>query len=46
MAKASTVNSAVGTFARREEVREIEGATMAELQAQTPDGWQMLYVVG
>lgn len=45
MAKASTTITAVGTFARRDEIRELHGATRAELLAQVPDGWQMLYVV-
>lgn len=45
MAKASTAITAAGTFARRDEVREIEGATMADLQARTPEGWRMLYVI-
>lgn len=41
----STTLTAVGTFSRRDQTREIEGATMADLRAATPDGWQMLYIV-
>lgn len=45
MKSGSTAISATGTYERRDEVREIEGATMAELQAATPEGWQLLYVL-
>ncbi len=45
MKSGSTTLSAAGTYARRDDVREIEGATMAELRAATPDGWQLLYVL-
>lgn len=45
MKAGSTVLSAVGTYARRDEVRELHGATRAELLAQVPDGWQLLYTL-
>jgi len=45
MKSGSTAITAVGTYARRDETREIEGGSMAELQAAVPDGWQMLYVL-
>lgn len=45
MKSGSTAITAVGTYARRDEVREIEGATMAELRAATPEGWQTLYML-
>lgn len=45
MKAGSTALSAVGTFARRDEVREIEGTNRAELLAAVPDGWQLLYTL-
>lgn len=45
MQKASTAITAKATFERRDETREIEGASMDDLRAQTPEGWQMLYVL-
>ncbi|WP_431798588.1 hypothetical protein [Microbacterium kunmingense] len=37
--------SALATFARRNEVREIEADDMAALEAQVPEGWQLLSVL-
>lgn len=45
MKSGSTAISATGTYERRDEVREIEGATMHDLRAQTPEGWKMMYVL-
>jgi hypothetical protein len=44
MAKASTAITATGTYARRDEVQEIEAPSYAELRAAVPEGWQMLSV--
>ena len=46
MAKASSTIAATGTFARRDETREITADSRAELDALVPEGWQMLYVIG
>lgn len=45
MAKASTEISATGTFARRDDVRELTGESLADLHSQTPEGWQILHVI-
>ena len=45
MKAGSTDLSAVGTYARRDEVRELHGASRAELLEQVPEGWQMLYTL-
>lgn len=45
MKSGSTAISAIGTYERRDETREIEGETMDQLRAQTPEGWRILYVL-
>lgn len=45
MKAGSTEVTAVVTFVRRDEEREITGATLDEIQAQTPEGWQPLFVL-
>ncbi len=45
MKSGSTAITALGTFERRDETREIEGASMDDLRAQTPEGWRMMYVL-
>lgn len=45
MKSGSTAITAVGTYERRDETREIEGASMDDLRAQTPEGWRILYVL-
>lgn len=45
MAKASTEITAKGTYARRDAIQDVSGATMDEIRAQIPDGWQLLYVL-
>lgn len=44
MIKGSTKMVSTGTFMRRDEFREVEGATLEAIRAQTPDGWQPLHV--
>lgn len=44
MLKGSAAIETTGTFARRDGIREIEGETLAALEAQVPEGWQMLSV--
>ncbi|WP_053352237.1 hypothetical protein [Leucobacter musarum] len=44
MLKGQTAISAVGTYARRDGLREIEAETLDQLRAQVPDGWQLLNV--
>ena len=41
----STAITAQGTFERRDETREIEGESMDDVRAQTPEGWRILYVL-
>lgn len=45
MLKGETAITSTGTYARRDETREVEGETMAALREQTPEGWQLLHVV-
>lgn len=42
--KGSTLLSSVGTFARRDGVREIEAGDRAALEAKVPDGYELLHV--
>lgn len=44
MVKGAAVLKATGTFARRDQVQEIEGADMDALHAQVPEGWELLSV--
>jgi hypothetical protein len=44
MIKGAAVLKAVGTFARRDQVTEIEADDMAALEAKVPEGWQLLNV--
>ena len=44
MIKGAAVLKAVGTFARRDQVTEIEADDMDALLAKVPDGWQLLNV--
>ncbi|PRB14450.1 hypothetical protein [Microbacterium sp. MYb62] len=44
MKTGESVRSVEGKFERRDGFREIEAADMAALEAQVPEGWQMLYV--
>lgn len=44
MAAGKTALTAVGTFARRDGVREIEAVDMATLRSLVPEGWIMLSV--
>ncbi|GAA3650605.1 hypothetical protein [Microbacterium marinilacus] len=44
MPKGSTMLTAVGRMARWGETREIQGADVAALEAQVPDGWALLSV--
>lgn len=44
MRKGTFTLDAVGTFARRDGVREIEAEDMVALRAMIPDGWQLLSV--
>ncbi|MFT4260058.1 hypothetical protein [Microbacterium sp.] len=44
MIKGAAVLKAVGTFARRDQVTEIEAPDMAALRAKVPEGWQLLNV--
>lgn len=45
MGKTGGQITALGTYMRRDTTRDIEAATRAELAAQVPEGWQMLYVL-
>lgn len=42
--QAGGIRTVVGTFDRRDAPTEIEGETMAALEAKLPDGWRMLSV--
>lgn len=42
--KGKTELHATGTFARRDAIREIEAEDRAGLDAQIPDGWQLLSI--
>lgn len=44
MVKGSTLITSTGIIQRRDGVREIEGDTMAQLEAKVPDGWALLSV--
>lgn len=44
MIKGAAILKAVGTFARRDQVTEIQGEDITALQAQVPEGWQLLNV--
>jgi hypothetical protein len=44
MVKGAAVLTAVGTFARRDQVTEIEAEDLDALHAKVPDGWQLLSV--
>lgn len=44
MIKGAAVLKSVGTFARRDQVTEIEGDDIAALQAKVPEGWQLLNI--
>lgn len=44
MLKGEAKMEATGTFQRVDGVREIEAEDMAALEAQVPEGWQMLSV--
>ncbi len=44
MVKGAAVLKAVGTFARRDQVTEIEADDMDALLAKVPEGWQLLSV--
>lgn len=44
MVKGAAVLKAVGTFARRDQVTEIEADDMAALEVKVPEGWQLLSV--
>ncbi|QAB18808.1 hypothetical protein Leucomu_13600 [Leucobacter muris] len=44
MKKGETAITALGTYARRDATREVEGSSYAELRAAAPAGWQMLSV--
>lgn len=44
MIKGAAVLKAVGTFARRDQVTEVEADDMDALLAKVPDGWQLLNV--
>ena len=45
MIKGAAILKAVGTFARRDQVTEIEAEDMDSLRAKVPDGWQLLNVL-
>lgn len=45
MGKTGGTITATGVYMRRDTTREIEAPTRAELAAQVPEGWQMLYVL-
>ncbi|OAN34007.1 hypothetical protein [Microbacterium sp. H83] len=44
MLKGEAKMQATGTFQRMDGIREIEADSMAALEAQVPEGWQMLSV--
>ena len=44
MIKGAAILKAVGTFARRDQVTEIEAEDMAALEAKVPEGWLLLNV--
>lgn len=44
MLKGSAAIETTATFSRRDGIREIEAVDMAALEAQVPEGWQMLSV--
>lgn len=44
MIKGAAVLKAVGTFARRDQVTEVEADDMDALLAKVPEGWQLLNV--
>lgn len=44
MIKGAAVLKAVGTFARRDQVTEVEADDMDSLRAKVPEGWQLLNV--
>ncbi len=44
MTKGTITVTAVATIVRRDGGREIEAEDMAALQAQVPEGWQLVYV--
>ncbi|GAA1579108.1 hypothetical protein ACIFOC_00428 [Leucobacter aridicollis] len=44
MGKTGGVITAAGTYQRRDQTQVVEAATMPELNAKVPDGWQMLHV--
>ena len=44
MRKGSTVLDAVGTFERRDQMRDIEADDMAALEAKVPEGWKLIAV--
>lgn len=44
MIKGAAVLKAVGTFARRDQVTEVEADDMESLRAKIPEGWQLLNV--
>ncbi|GAB3597077.1 hypothetical protein GCM10027408_07940 [Microbacterium tumbae] len=44
MIKGAAVLKAVGTFARRDHVTEIQADDMDALHAKVPEGWQLLNV--
>ncbi len=44
MSNGTTLLSAAGTFARRDNTHEIEAVDMASLRAQVPTGWVLLNV--
>ncbi|MBO9625800.1 MAG: hypothetical protein J7484_05440 [Microbacterium sp.] len=45
MIKGAQVLKAVGTFARRDQVTEIQADDMDALLAKVPEGWQLLNVL-
>lgn len=44
MGKGTTLLTAIGTYVRRDGVKEIEAADRASLDAQVPDGWALITV--
>ena len=44
MIKGAAVLKAVGTYARRDQVTEVQGEDMDALLAKVPEGWQLLNV--
>lgn len=42
MIKSSTRISTTGTYVRRDGTQELEGETLDAIQAQTPEGWQVI----